>query len=401
MTSRFLTGGLGLAGLCLFSLAALAAARPVPAPATPASPDALVAQLDTVIQQSIAAAHAAQTHELAIGSLSRGLANADTQIAAKQQALDAARARAAALLAALERYVHTPRLAALLAPQSPIDRLRSGMLMAAAVPALGTEAHALIAEMQRLSTLRTETLSRQDNLTRDRQDLVTTRQRVGQLDAKREELRRQILNEYADSDPRALKQGTIAVDLPDLIQRGDGMAELRDRERRARAARTKIEPAIDPTRPKSLRSFDKNAGLTVPAAGSVALRFGQTNEIGAPSQGMTLAALGNGGVVAPFDGQVDYVGPFRGYGTILIIDHGGGYHSVLAGLGRVDAKIGEWVVAGEPIGALPDAAKVPDTASGDGSVTLYFELRQDGRPVDPQLSLADQAGPAKDHRVSE
>jgi septal ring factor EnvC (AmiA/AmiB activator) len=260
---------------------------------------------------------------------------------------------------------------------------------------LGTEAHALIAEMQRLSTLRTETLSKQDNLTRDRQDLVTSRQRVEQLDAKREELRRQILKEYADSDPRALKQGTVAVDLPDLIQRGDGMAELRDRERHARAARAKTEPAIDPTRPKSLRSFDKDAGLTAPAAGSVALRFGQTNEIGAASQGQTLAALGNGVVVAPFDGQVDYVGPFRGYGTILIIDHGGGYHSVLAGLGRVDAKIGEWVVAGEPVGALPDPAKPDDSA------TVYFELRQDGRPVDPQLSLADQAGPAKDHRVTE
>ena len=393
-------GGLTIAGLCLFSLPDLAASRAAaaahPAPAAPAAPpDALVAQLDTVVQQSIAAAHVAETHELAIGSLSRGLADADAQLAAKQKALDDARTRAAALLAALERFVHTPRVAALLAPQSPVDRLRSGMLMAAAVPALSTEAHALIAEMQHLSTLRSETLAKQDNLTRDRQDLATARQRVDQLDAKREELRRQILHEYADSDPRALKQGTAAVDLSDLIQRSDGEAELRDRERRARAARAKNEPAVDPTRPKSLRSFDKNAGLTVPAAGSVVLHFGQTNEIGAASQGMTLSALGNGVAVAPFDGQVDYVGPFRGYGTILIIDHGGGYHSVLAGLGRVDAKIGEWVVAGEPVGTLPDPAKPDD------SVTLYFELRQDGRPVDPQLSLADQAGSAKDHRVSE
>lgn len=398
MTTRFLTGGLALAGLCLLSPPALAASRPAAAaaPATaPGSLDALVAQLDTTIQQGIAAAHAAQAHELAIGSLSRGVAAADTQLAAKQQALDEARTRAAALLAALERYVHTPRVAALMMPLSPIDRLRSGMLMAAAVPALSTSAHALIAEMQRLSTLRAETLAKQDNLTRDRQDLVPSRQRVGQLVAKRDELRRQILTEYADSDPRALKQGAVAVDLPDLIQRGDGEAELRDRERRARAARAKNEPATDPTRPKSLRSFDKNTGLTIPAAGSVAMHFGQTNEIGAPSQGMTLAALGNGVVVAPFDGQVDYLGPFRGYGTILIIDHGGGYHSMLAGLGRVDAKIGEWVVAGEPVGALPDPAKPDD------SVILYFELRQDGRPVDPQLSLADQAGPAKDHRVSE
>jgi septal ring factor EnvC (AmiA/AmiB activator) len=402
LATRLTTGGLALAGFCLSALPALAASRPAH-PAEPAAPsDALVAQLETVIQQSIVAAHAAQGHELTIGSLSRAVANADTQLDAKQHALDDARARAASLLAALERYVHTPRLVALLAPQSPIDRLRSGMLMAAAVPALSDRAHTLIAELQRLSTLRTETLATEDNLTRDRQALTTSRQKVDQLDAKREDLRRQILGEYADSDTRALKQGTVAVDLPDLIQRGDGEAEIRDRERRSRAALAKNQQqAVDPTRPKSLKAFDKDATLTEPIAGPVAQRFGQTNEIGAPSQGLTLAGLGDAVVVAPFDGQVDYVGPFRGYGTILIIDHGGGYHSMVAGLGRVDAKIGEWVVAGEPIGTLPDAAKAPGTANGDNSVTLYFELRQDGRPVDPQLSLADQAGQATNHRVTE
>ena len=407
MATRFTTGGLALAGFCLFALPALAAARATHPAAPPAFSDAVVAQLDTVIQQSIAAAHAAQAHEQTIGSQTRAVTGTANELEGKQRALDAARTRAAALLAALERYIHTPRLAALLSPQSPVDRLRSGMLMAAAVPALSEEAHTLIAELQQLSTLRDETLAKADNLTRDRQAMAMSRQRVDQLDAKREDLRRLILGDYADSDPRALKQGTVATDLPDLIQRGDAEAEIRDRERRSRAALAKSQSqAVDPTKPKSLKTFDKDAALTAPIAGPVAQRFGQTNEIGAPSQGVTLAGLGDAVVVAPFDGQVDYIGLFRGYGTILIIDHGGGYHSVVAGLGRVDAKIGEWVVAGEPIGTLPDAAKAPDGANGDNSVTLYFELRQDGRPVDPQLWLADQGGQAndqrtKDHRVNE
>ncbi|HEY1798087.1 MAG TPA: peptidoglycan DD-metalloendopeptidase family protein [Stellaceae bacterium] len=406
MATRLTKGGLALAGLCFSALPALAASHPVH-PAAAAAPDALVAQLDTVIQQGIAAARAVQGHELTIGSQFRAVSDADGQLDAKQHALDDARRQAASLLAALERYVHTPRLAALLAVQSPIDRLRSGMLMAAAVPALSERAHMLIAELQRLETLKDAALARQDNLTRDRQALGTMRQRVDQLDTKREDLRRQLLGDDADSDPRSLKQGTVAVDLPDLIQRGDAEAEIRERERHSRAALAKNQSATDPTRPKSPKTFDKAATLTVPIAGPVVQRFGQDNEIGAPAQGVTLAGIGDAAVVAPFDGQVDYIGPFRGYGTILIIDHGGGYHSVVAGLGRVDAKIGEWVVAGEPIGTLPDAAKAPGTASAGNSVTLYFELRQDGRPVDPQLSLADQGGGqandqrTKDHRVTE
>jgi septal ring factor EnvC (AmiA/AmiB activator) len=401
LVKRLITGGLALAGLCLAAppppagAATHPAQAPALAPAAPVNPDILVGQLDTAVQQGVATARAVQKDEATIGAAARDLAGEDRDLAAKQRALDMTRARAAGLLAALERFVHTPRAAALLEPQSPVDRLRSGMLMAAAVPALSGEAHALIGELQRLSTLRTQTLAKQDSLARDRQDLGTGRARLDQLSARREELRRQILHEIADSDPRAVKQGSVAVDLPDLIARGDGEAELRDREMRARAARTKGAPATDPTHPKTLHSFDKNAALTVPVAGAVTQRFGQSNELGTPSQGMTLAAVGNAEVVAPFDGQVDYIGPFRGYGTILIIDHGGGYHSVLAGLGRVDAKIGEWVVAGEPVGTLADAAKADD------GVTLYFELRHDGQAVDPQLSLTVQAGQARDHRVNE
>jgi murein hydrolase activator len=100
-------------------------------------------------------------------------------------------------------------------------------------------------------------------------------------------------------------------------------------------------------------------------------------------------------VVAPFDGRVDYVGPFRGYGLILIIRHGGGYHSLLAGMGRVDVTAGQWLLAGEPVGSLPDA---DDKSAG---ATLYLEFRRDGRPVDPQSRLASRDQKTEDTRVRE
>jgi septal ring factor EnvC (AmiA/AmiB activator) len=85
-------------------------------------------------------------------------------------------------------------------------------------------------------------------------------------------------------------------------------------------------------------------------------------------------------VVAPYDGQIVYAGAFRGYGEILIIEHGGRYHTLLAGLERVDAVAGQWILAGEPIGIMGSPQ--------ERSPELYLELRHAGQPVNPLPWLA-------------
>jgi septal ring factor EnvC (AmiA/AmiB activator) len=132
-----------------------------------------------------------------------------------------------------------------------------------------------------------------------------------------------------------------------------------------------------------------------PVAGEVTQRFGEADRNGRPSQGLTLQAMPGGVVVAPFDGRVDYVGPFRGYGLILIIRHGGGYHSLLAGLGDVDVTTGQWLLAGEPVGSL---AGGDDKGAG---VSFSFEVRREGRPVDPQSRLVSRDQKTEDIRVRE
>ncbi|MCW9046109.1 MAG: peptidoglycan DD-metalloendopeptidase family protein, partial [Alphaproteobacteria bacterium] len=80
-------------------------------------------------------------------------------------------------------------------------------------------------------------------------------------------------------------------------------------------------------------------------------------------------------VVAPYDGRVVYAGPFRGYGQLLIIEHGEGYHTLLAGMERIDSVVGQWLLAGEPIGVMSkNKSKKP---------TLYLEMRKDGHPINP------------------
>jgi septal ring factor EnvC (AmiA/AmiB activator) len=162
----------------------------------------------------------------------------------------------------------------------------------------------------------------------------------------------------------------------------------------------------DPTRPRVLAAFDPpHSALQMPVSGTITRRFGASEApggagaaAGTPSQGISIAAPGGAEAVAPFDGRVIYAGPFRNLGLVLIIRHGGLYHSLLAGFGRVDIKADQWVLAGEPVGVMPEAV---DKAFGGA---LYVELRRDGRPVDPQPWLAprDQGrGPGGDERRNE
>ncbi|MGY8959212.1 MAG: murein hydrolase activator EnvC family protein, partial [Alphaproteobacteria bacterium] len=89
-------------------------------------------------------------------------------------------------------------------------------------------------------------------------------------------------------------------------------------------------------------------------------------------------------VIAPFDGKVVFSGPFRNYGQILIIEHRGGYHTVLAGLSRIDATVGQWLLAGEPVGVL--------AARSQGKPTLYVELRHNGQPINPAPWIVARTG---------
>jgi septal ring factor EnvC (AmiA/AmiB activator) len=143
-------------------------------------------------------------------------------------------------------------------------------------------------------------------------------------------------------------------------------------------------------------------------AGAVIGRDGGAGVPETAKDGLQLRAVPGAAVVAPFDGRVVYAGPFRELGRVLIIRHDRRYYSVLAGLGRTDSKIGDWVVAGEPVGAMPEAASPRSGAdarereeSGPGR-PLYYELRRDGRPVDPQPWLTRvEGGPDKRDDASE
>ncbi|MBV9014248.1 MAG: peptidoglycan DD-metalloendopeptidase family protein [Alphaproteobacteria bacterium] len=371
-----------------FRLAAIVAA--VSLLASPASakdsPDNLVPELDQARHDAIQAARETQQHQAAAAALDRELDLLDRDLAARRRGLDESQPEQAQLLGALERLaLHQPdETKASEAPLlSSLDRARSQMLLAATVPALRAEAQALAGEIQGVASLRARIAAKESELAGLRDALPKYRENLAQILAHRAELIRQLLPETGKPTDLAAKPDK--TDLNNLIQLADAAAEKRDKAllARARAGLPKDQAealtlaAADPTRPKDLRPFAAaEAAMLLPAAGTV-LTKDQTGGAEAAGQGLHLATPSGAVVVAPFDGQVIYAGPFQPYVLVLIIRHTDGYHSVLAGLGRADSAVGQWVIAGEPVGVMPDAA-----GQGSGG-EIYVELRRNGQPVDP------------------
>lgn len=124
--------------------------------------------------------------------------------------------------------------------------------------------------------------------------------------------------------------------------------------------------------------------LMAPADGPITRRFGQAVPGGGRANGLTLQTTSGAKVAAPDAGLVQYVGPVKGWGVILILRLAGGYHLVLAGLDRVNVEVGQSVAAGAPVGWMADGRQTPPE--------LYLEVRERGAPVDPGRWMKSGSG---------
>ena len=357
--------------------------------------DDLAAQLQTLRDGEVKAAAAAQAHESALTDLEGKLGNLGAAEAAKSRELDRQRAGEASLLMALARLARDPPEALALAPQDPVSSLRGGILMGRAVPPIERRARDLGAEITALEQLRGEIAQTERQHKNERDGLAREQNQIASLIGRKQDLLNRAQAGAAESDKRQAELAAKASDLRDLIARLD--ADRRNRDAEARSTSRAAPPGAGatltvtaaaavlpaPTRPRNIRPFSPAKGhMAVPSTGLLLVRFGDsdpTSALASSSKGLTFETRPGAQVVAPFDGRVLFAGTFKGYGQILIIGHGDGYHSLLAGLDRVDEGVGQWLVAGEPVGAMSSGSQKPH---------LYLELRRNGQPIDPLPWLA-------------
>ena len=133
--------------------------------------------------------------------------------------------------------------------------------------------------------------------------------------------------------------------------------------------------------------------LRLPVNGVRIREFGASDGIGGTQKGLSLATHAGADITAPCDGWVVYAGPFRSYGQLLILNAGGGYHVLLAGMERISVDLGQFVLTGEPVAVMGGGSQVSSAiATGAKQPVLYVEFRKDGTPIDPSPWWATNEG---------
>jgi murein hydrolase activator len=224
-----------------------------------------------------------------------------------------------------------------------------------------------------------------DSLARSLQELAGVQQ---DLDARRHELdalqnRLQADAEMHEGERRRRGQLLAAVE-SDIAAQGGELVRLREDEarlgelierieREAAAAAAAVVPPEIPPEPFAGRMGQ----LAPPVQAPITAGFGQPRAGGGPaSEGVFFAADAGAAVQAVHDGRVLYADWLRGFGLLLILDHGDGYMSLYSHNQQLEKSVGDWVAAGEPIGRVGDTGGLPRPG-------LYFEIRHQGRPTDP------------------
>lgn len=281
------------------------------------------------------------------------------------------------LVLALQRLHRTPPEAMLARPQSPYETAQTAMLIEDIIPSITKHAQRLNSNLETLNQVTSELEIEHKNS----QDLAVTLQNketsMNTLLAERKKLYGKINQDLKARELSIQKISLQAKDLEDLIQKLDEdkrREDTRTRAHKALALTTKKTPELIPETP--------SGAAELPVSGIVVTSYNQKDKFGSPSKGISIETHPKAIVTAPMSGKVQFTGTFKRYGNLIIIEHKGGYHSLIAGMAEIKTGIGQIVHKGEPVGKMPVSSFIDRPK-------LYYELRKKGKPVDPSVKFAD------------
>jgi septal ring factor EnvC (AmiA/AmiB activator) len=333
---------------------------------------------DRTARQAAALAARNQQAEAGIAAAQARLSLIDRERRSLREQLGAEQRPVVRLTAALQQFSRRPVALSVLRPGSVREMVYTRALLASAVPVVRQRTSHLRAQLARGRELRRQAALAVAGLHDETAALAGRKQQLAEIETRQRLASRAASGNAARESERALALAEQARDLDALVGELDRAGTLR------RRLAVLQGPVLRPARPEDAQfaaappamATQSAAGppptpYLLPVAGRTVAGFGVSGDTGT-SNGITLAPRGGAQVVAPAAGRVAFAGPYRGYGRIVIVEHDGGWTSLVTGLARVDVRVGDRLVAGAPLGV-----------AGQGQPTVSLELRRENEPVNP------------------
>ena len=292
-------------------------------------------------------------------------------------------------LSALQNLALKPTESLFVQPLTPVEIIRSAMLLRETVPQLEENANRIKAQLDKIEKQKQQVEAQVKKIINQKEQMEQEHAELKSMMKRKSALRNSIENKSEEAKKKVTKLAAQAQDLRDLLDKleKERQEKLRkeqeaERKRLAEEKRKKKEEEkqradLIKFKPQSIKEIGENfikakGKLPLPARGQIVTRYGEETAKGVTSKGIIVKTRPQAQVVAPFDGNVIFAGPFRGYGNVIIIEHGKGYLSLMAGLDTIDCELGQMLLAGEPIGLMPEEDS-----------KLYVEIRKDNHPINP------------------
>jgi septal ring factor EnvC (AmiA/AmiB activator) len=276
------------------------------------------------------------------------------------------------LLGALQIMARRPPALSLVQPGSIADALHVRAVLDTVMPVVRERTAALRAEVEDGRRLRRGAEQAIVALKANQAQLETRRAMLARLEIEQRRRSQVFATAALFASDKALALGENAKDIATLLDTLQQQAAVRSELIRLPGPLPRpLQPGDRPNPPLALAyAPPARPAYRLPALGRVVTGFGEVSDAGVRARGLTIATAPGAQVIAPAAGHIAYAGAFRGWGQIVIIDHDGGWSSLITGLGSVDVQVGDEVDQGGPIGRAP--ANRP---------RITVELRHNGEPM--------------------
>ncbi len=310
--------------------------------------------------------------------------------AALRVSLEGRRNVIAEVLAALQRMGRRPPPAVMVRAEDALESVRMAMMLGAVLPEMRQAADAVTADLTALVKVREDIARERETLTASLAALAEDRQRIAALMAERQRRQGEAEKTLEAERLNAVQLARQVDNLKDLIAKLEQGLDPATRAARTSArladdSKVNLAALKDPGRLAPAVAFVSAKGsLKLPVNGIKTRNFGAPDGLGGSERGISVTTRPAAQVTAPCDGWVVYAAPYRSYGQLLILNVGGGYHVLLAGMERMTAEVGQFVLTGEPVAVMGSGPQVASiNVTGTTQPVLYIEFRKDGTPVDP------------------